>query len=223
MDNDLRNNDPRNNDQRNNDPKNNDPRNNDPKNYDTKVELKNNRHNVNGNSAYVIVDPLTPNINQPSWCKRKLRFIKLFYICIVAILLLTFVLFQTFASRNTKEIAKNPVPTISYANNKNNDIVDENNDNNNDKNDGNNNNEKQNNFDNTRTASMEKIWKFIKNLHDPNDLRLLSKYINHRELTTDETRRLETLRKELNLYDSNEQTNEQTTIPVLYRRRRKPE
>lgn len=217
MDNDSRNNDPK-----LDDPKFNDPRNKDPKNYNTKVELKNNKHNVNGNSAYVIVDPLTPDINQPSWCKRKLRFIKLFYICIVAILLLTFVLFQAFASRNTKEITKNPVPTISYDNNKNNDIVDKNNDNNNNKNNENN-NEKQNNFDNTRTASMEKIWKFIKNLHDPNDLRLLSKYINHRELTADETRRLETLRKELNLYDSNEQTNEQTTIPVLYRRRRKLE
>lgn len=154
------------------------------------------------NNDAIIVNPLQPNIYQQSWYSKHRRLIKLFYICITAVILLIFVLFQIYAPRDVDQTNKIdiPAPVVPKLN---------------EDNDNNNNSNNNQGFNSIHAVSMERIRKFIENLQDPNDVRLLSKYINHRELSADETRRLDTLRKELNLYD----IDEPTAIPVMYRRR----
>lgn len=170
--------------------------------HDTTDKISGNNYRPTTSTEYVIIDQLTSN-NDPGptmWCTNNRRILKIIYIVTAFLALLVFVSFQIFAPSRSIErytstksmISSTTKISLSPLFNNNN----------------NNNNNDTRTYDSSPMATMEQIQRFIKNLRDPNDIRLLSKHINEQKLTEAEQRRLVELNEEFKSYNLNEKTDE---------------
>lgn len=143
------------------------------------------------NTAYVIVDPLTTNNTEPMWCTRNnRRILKIIYIATAFVVLLAFVLFQIFPPRTAqRQTAKSVLASSTATTNLSLSSLFPDDD------------ETVDALIHNSTITVNNIQRFVKNLRDPNDVRLLSKHINGQELTSAERRRVDELNEEFHSFN----------------------